>query len=275
MPSEELFGTRLRTEREKRSVSLDAVAHHTKVSRRLFADMERGQFDRWPPGIFGRAFIRGYADAVGLDADAVVHDYVELFPENDADRSPDTSDTGRARDPLGQELMVEALGDVGGSDGLLRLGLADDGTEVRREDVASGTGLKLAGALLDAALVLVPAGAAAYFATGTAPWVSAGLIGLSALVVATALVGGSPGFRAIASRDTRAVMLDVFDQRADDLFLSGVSRFDSRDDIEMNHDRSSASGLANDEGRHRSLVVSPEFYRPSDGRRFPQRPRHA
>ena len=36
---------------------------------------------RWPSGIFRRAFIRAYAEAIGLDADAVSKEFMERYPD--------------------------------------------------------------------------------------------------------------------------------------------------------------------------------------------------
>ena len=55
----------------------------TRVGVDLWIGMEQNDFSRWPSGIFARAFIRDYARAVGLDADAVVNEFCRLFPNGD------------------------------------------------------------------------------------------------------------------------------------------------------------------------------------------------
>jgi transcriptional regulator with XRE-family HTH domain len=77
----EEFGARLRQERERRKISLDSIAATTKVSVALYEGLERGDVSRWPSGIFRRSFVRAYAAAIGLDADAVVREFLERFPE--------------------------------------------------------------------------------------------------------------------------------------------------------------------------------------------------
>jgi transcriptional regulator with XRE-family HTH domain len=77
------FGPRLREEREMRGMSLDELAEVTKVSVELWEGLERNDFSRWPSGIFARAFVRDYAKAIGLDADAVVNDFCRAFPIGD------------------------------------------------------------------------------------------------------------------------------------------------------------------------------------------------
>ena len=83
MSDRHTFGPRLRSERERRGISLDTIATATKVSADLWEGLERNDFSRWPSGIFARAFIRDYARAVGLDADEVVDEFCRLFPIGD------------------------------------------------------------------------------------------------------------------------------------------------------------------------------------------------
>jgi transcriptional regulator with XRE-family HTH domain len=77
------FGVRLRHQRERRGVSLEHIAHETKINSSLLADLERGQLSRWPAGIFGRAFVRAYAEAVGLDPREVLIEFLRLVPADE------------------------------------------------------------------------------------------------------------------------------------------------------------------------------------------------
>ena len=81
---EEDFGARLRQQRERRGISLAAVADSTKIKQSLLADLERGDLSRWPAGIFRRAFLREYAEAIGADAADTVGECLRLFPESGA-----------------------------------------------------------------------------------------------------------------------------------------------------------------------------------------------
>jgi transcriptional regulator with XRE-family HTH domain len=75
------FGTRLRLERERRRITLESIAANTKISLALLQGLETGDVSRWPSGIFRRSFIRAYATAIGLDADAIVREFLERFPD--------------------------------------------------------------------------------------------------------------------------------------------------------------------------------------------------
>ena len=75
------LGAWLRHERERTGVSLETIATRTKVARSLLEGLERNDVSRWPGGIFRRAFVRGYANAIGLEPDYVVALFVRAFPE--------------------------------------------------------------------------------------------------------------------------------------------------------------------------------------------------
>jgi transcriptional regulator with XRE-family HTH domain len=78
----ESLGTRLRRERERRQIALASIAANSKISVSLFEALERDDASRWPSGIvFRRAFIRAYAEAVGLDPEATAREFLERFPD--------------------------------------------------------------------------------------------------------------------------------------------------------------------------------------------------
>lgn len=83
MSEQDVFGPRLRRERERRGISLETIALQTKVSVELWRGLENNDFSLWPGGLFARAFVRDYANAVGIDADEVVDDFCRLFPVGD------------------------------------------------------------------------------------------------------------------------------------------------------------------------------------------------
>jgi transcriptional regulator with XRE-family HTH domain len=75
------FGEWLRRERERRAITIRAIADRTKIGGGLLESLERGDVSRWPGGIYRRSFVRSYADAIGLDADLVLANFERLFPE--------------------------------------------------------------------------------------------------------------------------------------------------------------------------------------------------
>jgi transcriptional regulator with XRE-family HTH domain len=77
------FGLELQRARERSGLSLDQLAELTKVSASLYAGLERADISRWPAGIFRRAFVRSYAQAVGLDPENVLSRFLALYPDPD------------------------------------------------------------------------------------------------------------------------------------------------------------------------------------------------
>lgn len=82
MTDREAFGAWLRRERERRGLSLEVVANRTKVAASLLEGLERGNLSRWPSGIFRRAFVRTYAEVIGLDPSEVVREFGLAHPDD-------------------------------------------------------------------------------------------------------------------------------------------------------------------------------------------------
>lgn len=84
-PPARTVGARLREAREKRGVTLRQIANSTRISVMSLEALERSDLSRLPGGIFTRAFIRAYAQEVGLDPDRTIQDFIaELPPESAA-----------------------------------------------------------------------------------------------------------------------------------------------------------------------------------------------
>src|SRR5215218_8497389 len=80
------LGADLRRERERRGLALRTISENTKVSIALLEGLEADDISRWPGGIFRRAFVRTYAQCVGLDPDMVMRRFEEQFPADGAHR---------------------------------------------------------------------------------------------------------------------------------------------------------------------------------------------
>jgi len=75
------FGARLRQQREERQVTLTTISTKTKIKIALLEALESDDVSFWPKGLFGRAYLRDYATAVGLEPAAVVSEFLTLHPE--------------------------------------------------------------------------------------------------------------------------------------------------------------------------------------------------
>ena len=75
------LGSRLREHRIRQQVDLRAIAAETKISESLLDALEHDDVSRWPGGIFRRAFVRAYAQAINLNPDEVVREFLERYPD--------------------------------------------------------------------------------------------------------------------------------------------------------------------------------------------------
>ena len=77
----ENLGSRLREERERRRIALATIASDTKISLSLLEELERDDVSHWPSGIFRRSFLRAYVQAIGLDPDPLLREFLERYPD--------------------------------------------------------------------------------------------------------------------------------------------------------------------------------------------------
>lgn len=78
----ESFGARLRQRREERNILLSTVAEQTKIKLSLLDALERDDLSGWPSGIYRRAYVRAYGQAIGLSPDAVVREFLDAHPDS-------------------------------------------------------------------------------------------------------------------------------------------------------------------------------------------------
>ena len=83
MSAREAFGPNLRRLRMQRGISLDFIARETKVGVAIWTGLERNDLSRWPTGIYARAYVRSYAQLIGVDPEATVDEFCRLFPKGD------------------------------------------------------------------------------------------------------------------------------------------------------------------------------------------------
>lgn len=83
MNPQDAFVTRLRRYRERYQISLDEIATMLRVKRELLEAFERNDLSEWPRGLYARAWVRAYANAVGLDPSDTVDEFCRLFPHGD------------------------------------------------------------------------------------------------------------------------------------------------------------------------------------------------
>ena len=92
------FGPNLRRARIHHGISLEAIADDTKVPVALWEGLEDNNLAGWPRGIYARAYIREYAQIIGVDPDDTVNEFCRLFPEGDVVRRACFMNTPRSSD---------------------------------------------------------------------------------------------------------------------------------------------------------------------------------
>ena len=70
----------LKEAREARGLDLEGLAARTRLRLQHLQALELGRFEDLPRGVYARAVVRAYADAVGLDAAHVVGEVAALLP---------------------------------------------------------------------------------------------------------------------------------------------------------------------------------------------------
>src|SRR6266545_3960272 len=63
------FGDHLRAARTARGITVRDISVRTRIALRSLEALEQNEIGKLPGGIFSRAFVRAYAQEVGLDPD--------------------------------------------------------------------------------------------------------------------------------------------------------------------------------------------------------------
>ncbi|GAF23548.1 transcriptional regulator in cluster with unspecified monosaccharide ABC transport system [Bacillus sp. JCM 19047] len=74
------LGNYLKENREEKQLSLDDLQQRTKIQKRYLVAIEEGNFDTLPGIFYARAFVKTYAEAVGLNAEEVLTTYKNELP---------------------------------------------------------------------------------------------------------------------------------------------------------------------------------------------------
>lgn len=77
------IGEILRKAREEKGVSLAEVENETKIRRKYIAALESNDFDVLPGKIYVKGFLRNYARYLGLEGEALVKEFEDMFPQQE------------------------------------------------------------------------------------------------------------------------------------------------------------------------------------------------
>jgi transcriptional regulator with XRE-family HTH domain len=175
---EDSLGRRLRSERERRLITLESIAATTKINISLLRDLERDDATRWPSGIFRRSFVRSYAEAIGLDGDEIVQEFLDRFPDAEQRRAT-AALVAKGETPKAHHKPV------------LRLTLAETPKRFSGGQLLENVGARFKAAAWDCGATLALAALA--FITLGAFWTPFAVVTLCYYVGGILILGNSPG----------------------------------------------------------------------------------
>jgi transcriptional regulator with XRE-family HTH domain len=201
------FGSRLRMERERRTITLASISDNSKISHSLLEALERDDVSRWPSGIFRRSFIRTYAQAIGLDPDVIAREFLERFPDPAGPSAEgtvgDVPATGAVRGGAILKAVRPALQASRGT--MVRLTIAAPGSSFAGGRVLQEVKRRWAAAACDVGVVI--AIAVVLFLVVNEFWRPFGVIALGYYVGSIVILGNTPGVSLFAPASGRG--LDV------------------------------------------------------------------
>jgi cytoskeletal protein RodZ len=83
------LGSRLKEAREQKDLSLDDLQQITKIQKRYLVGIEEGNYNVMPGKFYVRAFIKQYAEAVGLNPEELFEEYKSEIPGTNNDEIPE------------------------------------------------------------------------------------------------------------------------------------------------------------------------------------------
>jgi cytoskeletal protein RodZ len=82
------FGEALKSTRAAAGIALETIADRTKISGRVLAALEEGDFRKLPSRVFARMFLRQYLGLIGAQADDWVRDFETAWQRFEESRGP-------------------------------------------------------------------------------------------------------------------------------------------------------------------------------------------
>ncbi len=73
------LGSILKEARERKGLTTQQVAETTRMMVQIVEDLEREDFRKIAAPLYGRGFIKLYAECVGVDQEPLVAEFIEIF----------------------------------------------------------------------------------------------------------------------------------------------------------------------------------------------------
>ncbi|WP_050614846.1 helix-turn-helix domain-containing protein [Bacillus testis] len=105
------LGNTLKAAREANGLSLDDLQQLTKIQKRYLVGIENGEYSMMPGKFYVRAFIKQYAEAVGLDPEELFEQYNNEIPASHNEEIPEQLSRVQSKKTLSpmQSKLLEAL----------------------------------------------------------------------------------------------------------------------------------------------------------------------
>ena len=91
------LGNCLREARDAKGLTIEDIQEITKIQKRYLLAIEKGNYDIIPGKFYVRAFIKQYAEAVGLEPDMLFEEYRHEIPKVYEDDLPEQLSRAQAR----------------------------------------------------------------------------------------------------------------------------------------------------------------------------------
>ncbi|MGX7419675.1 helix-turn-helix domain-containing protein [Carnobacterium gallinarum] len=91
------IGIKLQEARKAKGYTLDDLQQMTKIQKRYLIAIEEGNFDVMPGKFYARAFIKQYADTVGLNGDQLLEQYTDAVPHTHDEEYVEKVNTNQTR----------------------------------------------------------------------------------------------------------------------------------------------------------------------------------
>lgn len=106
------IGQKLKETRNQKGYTLDDLQKTTKIQKRYLIAIEDNDFDALPGEFYVRAFVKQYADSVGLNGNEVLEEYKNSIPNTNEpeyldkvnDDNPETRSTQRQTDERNEKI---------------------------------------------------------------------------------------------------------------------------------------------------------------------------
>ena len=105
------LGNVLKAAREANGLSLDDLQQLTKIQKRYLVGIENGDYGMMPGKFYVRAFIKQYAEAVGLDPESLFEQYKDEVPSVREEEAPEQLSRVQSKKTMSapQSKLLEAL----------------------------------------------------------------------------------------------------------------------------------------------------------------------